>query len=73
MTWRLDPGQIEVLDDATAAMLRTKTPAERVAMTAALNRTARLLMAAGERLRHPEWTEEQVQAAVVARMAHGSA
>ena len=44
MKWRLDAGQIEVVDDAVAEILRKKTPAERIAMTASLWRTGRLLV-----------------------------
>jgi hypothetical protein len=73
MMWRLDPGQIEVVDEAVAAVLRTKTPAERVAQTAAANRTARMLIAAGVRARQPDWTDDQVAREVVRRMAGGSA
>jgi hypothetical protein len=72
MKWRLDPGQIEVVDEAVAAILRMKTPAERVAMAADANRTARYLMAGGIRLRHPEWSDEQIAAEVVRRMTRGS-
>jgi hypothetical protein len=32
MRWRLDDGQIEVIDEAQAKVLRAKTPAQRVAM-----------------------------------------
>ena len=52
MNWRLDRGQIEVIDDVMVDVLREKTPAERIEMVFAANRTARRLMAAGIRLRH---------------------
>lgn len=72
MKWRLDPGQIEVLDDASADVLRCKTPAERIEMIAAAHRTARQLMAAGVRHQHPEWEEQQVQAEVLRRLTCGT-
>ena len=68
MWWRLDPGQIEVVDEAVAAVLRQKTPAEKLAMVAAANCTARTLVAAGVRLRHPDWPEPEVEREVVRRM-----
>jgi hypothetical protein len=66
------PRQIEVIDDDLADVLRTKTPAEKIAMVAAANRTARLLAAAGIRFVHPEWDELQVQAEVIKRVSGGS-
>ena len=66
------PRQIEVIDDDHADVLRTKTPAEKIAMVAAANRTARLLAAAGIRFVHPEWDELQVQAEVIKRVSGGS-
>src|SRR2546423_630418 len=55
--WRLDAGQIEVVDDAIAQILRRKTPAQRVAMILDANQTMRLLLEATVRTRHPEWTD----------------
>lgn len=60
---------VELLDDQMVEILRAKTPAERVEMIFAANRTARLLAAAGVRYEHPDWDEIQVQAAVVKRIA----
>ena len=63
--------RFDVIDDDLAAVLRTKTPAEKVAMVDAANRTARLLAAAGIRHLHPDWTDEQVQAEVIRRVTGG--
>ena len=41
----LDPRKIELLDDAMVVVLRSKTPAERLAMAFDCNRTARLVIA----------------------------
>lgn len=65
-------GRVEVLEESAACMLRTKSFAERIAMTAAANRTARLLIAAGVRASHPDWSEKQVRHEVVRRMTRGS-
>jgi len=70
--WRLDPGQIEVVDDAIVEVLRRKQPWERVAMVGEANRTVRLLMAGGIRSRHPDWTAEQVRREVARRMLGGT-
>lgn len=72
MKYRLDEGQIEVVDDATAQVLRSKTPAERVAMAFACNRTARLLIEGRLRTRHPKWSDERIRAEVARRMLRGT-
>jgi hypothetical protein len=65
---RLDTGQIEVIEDELADVLRRKTPAERVAMIAEANETMRLLIATGLRARHPDWSDAQVKGEVARRM-----
>ena len=68
MKWRLDPGQIEVVDDAVADVLRRKTPTERVEMILDANRTMRLLIEGHLRTWHPDWPDEQVAAEIARRM-----
>ena len=68
MSRTVDSKRIEAIDDDLAAVLRTKTPAERVEMIAAANRTARMLAAAGIRYQHPEWNESQIHAEVIRRV-----
>ncbi|MDB5300127.1 MAG: hypothetical protein JWO87_1790 [Phycisphaerales bacterium] len=70
--WRLDPGQIEVVDDAVAEILRRKTPAERVAMAFAANRTVRLVIEGQLRTRHPNWDQTLVMREVARRMTRGA-
>ena len=72
MKWRLDDGQIEVVDDAVAQVLRRKTPAERVALISALDRTMRLLIEGHLRTRHPDWDDARIAAEVVRRMTRGA-
>jgi hypothetical protein len=67
-----NPERIEVVDDDLAEVLRKKTPAERVEMIAAANRTARLLAAAGIRYQHPDWNESQIQAEIIRRVCGGT-
>ena len=49
-----------------------KTPAERIAMIDAANRTARLLARAGIRYQHPDWNERQIEAEVLRRVCGGT-
>jgi hypothetical protein len=72
MKWRLDEGQIEVLDEALADVLRHKTPAEKVRMIAAAHRTARQLIEAGVRHQHPDWDDVSVEAEVLRRLTRGA-
>jgi len=72
MKWRLDAGQIEVMDEAVAEMLRRKTPAERVAMVSECHRTMRLMLEGYLRSRHPEWDDARLQAEVARRMTRGT-
>jgi len=69
---RLDAGQIEVVDESMAAILRLKTPAERIALAGDANRTARAMLAAQIRSRHADWTETQVLSEVARRLAFGT-
>ena len=68
MSDRLDPNRIEVLDDDMVEVLRKKTPIERVAMVLDANRTMRLMLEAYFRERHPEWDDDQIDAAVARRL-----
>ncbi|MDB5288922.1 MAG: hypothetical protein JWL69_163 [Phycisphaerales bacterium] len=70
--WRLDPGQIEVVDDAVAEILRRKTPAERVEMMSAAHRTMRLIIEGSLRTRHPEWDHARIMQEVARRMTRGA-
>jgi hypothetical protein len=68
----VDPRNLESIDDSLADVLRRKTPAQKVEMIAAANRTARILAAAGIRHLHPDWDELQVQAEVIRRVCGGT-
>jgi hypothetical protein len=63
--------RIEVIDRDHAAMLRRLTPAERLDLVFAANRHVRQLMAAGTKMRHPDWTAEQIERDVTERWLHG--
>jgi hypothetical protein len=68
----IEPRNIESVDDEVAAILRAKSPAERIQMAAEANDTARLLAAAGIRYRHPDWSVDQVAKEVARRMLGAS-
>lgn len=72
MKHRLDDGQIEVVDDAIADALRQVSPAERVRMICACNRTMRLLIAGHILTSHPDWGQARVSAEVARRMLRGT-
>jgi len=72
MKWRLDDGQIEVPDDETVAVLRTKTPGERFLMVGEMWRFARFWITAAVRSQHLEWLEDAVQAEVSRRLSGGA-
>jgi hypothetical protein len=59
---------VEPIDETVLKILKTKSPAECIAMIGEANETARVLVAAGARHLHPDWTEEQVRAEVAKRM-----
>lgn len=68
--WRLDDGQIEVVDVLVADILRKKTPMERVAMIFDANQTMRRLIAGRLSTDHPDWSDEKISAEVARRMLH---
>ena len=69
---RVEPLRIEVIDRTYAAILAAKTPAERAWMIGDCYRSARIVLAAGERVRHPNWTEQQISRAVSKRLVDGA-
>ncbi len=73
MQYRLDDGQIEVVDDAVADVLRRKTPAERVALVSEAWKFARLWVRAAVASQHPDWGESAVQHEINRRLLGGSA
>lgn len=69
---RLDAGQIEVMDQAMAEVLRRKSPAERLAIASGMWESARTMLLTQLAERHPEWSREQVEREVARRMSHGA-
>ena len=64
---------IEVIDERIAAILRTKTPGERLAMGFRAAGFARVIVESGVRHANPAWDTARVNQEVLRRMQLGSA
>jgi len=71
--WRLDAGQIEILDEDLARVLRAKTRAQRVAMIGEAHRIARRMLEAQVRRRQPELDDAAVARDVARSLLRGTA
>lgn len=72
ITWRLDDGQIEVVDDIVAEILKKKTPAERLKQAFGMWHSAKIQLTSYIKSLHPEWDEKQIQKEVARRLSHGA-
>jgi hypothetical protein len=70
--FRLDKGQIEVVDDAMAAVLKRKTPAERIRIGFTLWSSAHEMLMVHIRKTHPDWSGKRVEQEVARRFLHGA-
>lgn len=68
----IDASRIELLDPQIVEILKTKTPAEKLAMIFAANRTMRLRIEGHLRTYHPDWTDAQIQQEIARRMLSGT-
>ena len=64
--------RFEVVDDEMAAVLRTKTGAERLAIASGMYESARSMLLAHLAAEHPDWSEEQVTREAARRLSHGA-
>jgi hypothetical protein len=69
---RLDKGQIEVVDERVAEILRTKTGQERLKMVWDSWTFFYQRLQAYLRNVHPEWTQEEIQKEIVKRVSYGT-
>ena len=60
---------VELLDEAMAAVLRDKTPAQRLAISNGMWRSARWMIEAVLRKEHPDWSADAIQQEVARRMS----
>ena len=69
---RLDKGQIEVIDDKVAEILKRKTGQERLKMVwdswTYFNERLRAYLKSN----HPEWTDEELRKEIIRRMTYGT-
>ena len=69
---RLDAGQIEVVDDVMAEVLKSKRPAERIQIGFNIWRSAHNMLVASLSNRHPQWHLEEVRREAARRLLHGA-
>ncbi|NLX12695.1 MAG: hypothetical protein GXY44_03450 [Phycisphaerales bacterium] len=69
---RLDRGQIEVVDDAMAQVLRLKSGPERLSMADKLFGFVRTLLVNRLRSDHPDWDEQRIREETAHRLSHGA-
>ena len=72
MTRRLDPRQVEVLDEAMAEVLRQKRPQDRLRIGFNLWISAHNMLTIHIRHTHPDWDEKAVEREVARRLMHGT-
>ena len=70
--FRLDRGQIEVVDDRVAEILKTKSGRERLKMVWDAWTFYEKTVKGYLKGRHPEWTDEQIRKEIVRRVTHES-
>lgn len=69
---RLDRGQIEVIDEVMAEVLRFKTPAERIRIAFDLWTSTHDMLMTHLKNTHPEWSPERIKQEVARRLSHGA-
>ncbi len=69
---RLDRGQIEVVDDELAEVLRGKTPAERIQIGFCIWTSVRDMLLVHLKSTYPEWNSERLNKEVSRRLSHGA-
>jgi hypothetical protein len=68
----LDSGQIEVVDDEIAKVLRLKSGAERLRIASRIFSSARRMLIAHLQAEHPDWSQQQVAREAARRLSHGA-
>ena len=65
-------GQIEVMDDQMAEVLRAKTPAQRLEIAHGMWSYARDTLVVYLRSQHADWPEPRIMREVARRLSHGA-
>lgn len=68
---RLDRGQIEVVDNAMAEVLRQKTPTERIRIGFNMWTAARKMLLVHLKETYPEWEDGMIKKEAARRLSHG--
>jgi hypothetical protein len=63
---------IEILDDRMAAVLRSKTGAERLRMARDMVAAARRMLESHLGSQHPDWDPQKVRREAARRLSHGA-
>jgi len=63
---------VEVLDDAMAEIIRSKTGAERLRIASGMYGSARRMMLSHLRAEHSDWDEQRIQREAARRLSHGA-
>jgi hypothetical protein len=63
---------IEIVDDRVVEILRSKTPAQRLAIADGMWSFARQMIRAIMAREHPDWSEDEIDREVARRMSHGA-
>lgn len=66
------PKHIEAMDDAMAAVLRSKTGAERLAIAGGMYTDARRMLLSHLRAEHPDWDVKRIEKETARRLSHGA-
>jgi hypothetical protein len=59
---------VEVMDPMMVEVIRSKTPAERLAIAFRMWDSARVIVSGGVRYQYPDWSEAEVEQEIAARM-----
>ena len=62
---------VEMMDPAMVEILRSKTPAERLAIAFRMWESARVMIRGVLGQQHPEWSDERIHRELARRMSHG--
>jgi hypothetical protein len=66
------PAHMEVMDDAMAQVIRSKTGAERLRIASGMYAGARRMLLSHLRAEHADWDEQRLQHEAARRLSHGA-
>jgi hypothetical protein len=64
--------RFDVMDDAMAEVLRSKTGAERLAIASGMYASARRMLLAHLHAEHPAWNDDRINREAARRLSHGA-